>query len=67
MILKPSQNLKHNNDIYDANLFEIESIHTLEFIEGNIPFRWSDGYFKIKPKQKLTNLCLQFLTKLKKI
>jgi len=60
MILKPSQNLKHNNDIYDANLFEIESIHTLEFIEGNIPFRWSDGYFKIKPKQKLTNLCLQF-------
>jgi predicted GH43/DUF377 family glycosyl hydrolase len=60
MILKPSQNLKHNNDIYDANLFEIESIHTLEFIEGNRPFRWSDGYFKIKPKQKLTNLCLQF-------
>jgi hypothetical protein len=50
-----------SNDIYDANLFEIESIHTLEFIESNKPFRWSAGSFKIKPKQKLTNLCLQFV------
>lgn len=47
-------------DIYDPDLFEIESIHTLEFIDSNTPFRWSDGYFKIKPKQKLKNLCINF-------
>jgi predicted GH43/DUF377 family glycosyl hydrolase len=61
MIVKKQQDIKNNSDIYDSNLFEIESIHTLEFIQNNIPFRWSDGYFKIRPKQKLTNLCLQFI------
>ena len=50
-----------NNDIYDSNLFDLESIHTLEFIESNKPFRWSDGYFKIKPKKELNNLCLNFI------
>ncbi len=50
-----------NNDIYDPNLFDIESIHALESFESNIIFRWSDGFFKIKPKKKLKNLCLNFV------
>lgn len=48
-------------DIFDSNLFDLESIHTLEFIESDKPFRWSDGYFKIKPKKELNNLCLNFI------
>ena len=48
-----------NNDIYDLNLFGLDGFHTLEF-ENQIPFRWSDGIFKIIPKQKIKNLCLNF-------
>ena len=48
-----------NNDIYDSNLFDLEGFHMLEF-ENQIPFRWSDGIFKIVPKQKIKNLCLNF-------
>ena len=48
-----------NNDIYDSNLFGLDGFHTLEF-ENQIPFRWSDGIFKIIPKQKIKNLCLNF-------
>jgi predicted GH43/DUF377 family glycosyl hydrolase len=48
-----------NNDIYDSNLFGLDGFHTLEF-ENKIPFRWSDGIFKIIPKQKIKNLCLNF-------
>ena len=47
------------NDIYDSNLFDLEGFHMLEF-ENQIPFRWSDGIFKIVPKQKIKNLCLNF-------
>lgn len=48
-----------NNDIYDSNLFGLDGFHTVEF-ENKIPFRWSDGIFKIIPKQKIKNLCLNF-------
>jgi len=48
-----------NNDIYDSNLFGLDGFHTLEF-ENQIPFRWSEGIFKIVPKQKIKNLCLNF-------
>ena len=48
-----------NLDIYDSNLFDLEGFHMLEF-ENQIPFRWSDGIFKIVPKQKIKNLCLNF-------
>ena len=48
------------NDIYNQNIFEIQSIHSLEFIDANTPFRWSDGIFKIIPKEKVKNLCLNF-------
>ena len=47
------------SDIYDSNLFDLEGFHMLEF-ENQIPFRWSDGIFKIVPKQKIKNLCLNF-------
>ena len=47
------------NDIYDSNLFDLEGFHLLEY-ENEIPFRWSDGFFKIRPKQKIKNLCLNF-------
>ena len=47
------------NDIYDSNLFDLEGFHMLEF-ENQIPFRWSEGIFKIVPKQKIKNLCLNF-------
>lgn len=47
------------NDIYDSNLFDLEGFHILEF-ENQIPFRWSEGIFKIVPKQKIKNLCLNF-------
>ena len=46
-------------DIYDSNLFDLEGFHMLEF-ENQIPFRWSEGIFKIIPKQKIKNLCLNF-------
>ena len=48
-----------NLDIYDSNLFDLEGFHMLEF-ENQIPFRWSEGIFKIVPKQKIKNLCLNF-------
>ena len=63
MIIKKSNINKDTNvssDIYNSDLFYLESIHTLEYIQPNMPFRWSDGYFKIKPKKKLNNLCLNF-------
>lgn len=47
------------NDIYDSNLFDLDGFHLLEY-ENEIPFRWSDGFFKITPKQKIKNLCLNF-------
>ena len=47
------------NDIYDSNLLDLEGFHLLEY-ENEIPFRWSDGFFKIRPKQKIKNLCLNF-------
>ena len=47
------------SDIYDSNLFDLVGFHMLEF-ENQIPFRWSDGIFKIVPKQKIKNLCLNF-------
>ena len=47
------------SDIYDSNLFDLEGFHMLEF-ENQIPFRWSEGIFKIVPKQKIKNLCLNF-------
>ena len=47
------------NDIYNADVFNLEGFHMLEF-ENQIPFRWSDGIFKIVPKQKIKNLCLNF-------
>ena len=47
------------SDIYDSNLFDLEGFHMLEF-ENQIPFRWSEGIFKIVPKQKVKNLCLNF-------
>jgi predicted GH43/DUF377 family glycosyl hydrolase len=47
------------NDIYDADVFDLEGFHMLEF-ENQIPLRWSEGIFKIVPKQKIKNLCLNF-------
>lgn len=47
------------NDIYNSNLFDLDGFHLLEY-ENEIPFRWSDGFFKIRPKQKIKNLCLNF-------
>ena len=47
------------NDIYNSNLFNLDGFHLLEY-ENEIPFRWSDGFFKIRPKQKIKNLCLNF-------
>ena len=35
------------NDIYDADLFELQSFHILEYDENKTPFRWTDGLFKI--------------------
>ncbi len=68
MIVKKQQDIKNNSDIYDSNLFEIESIHTLEFIQNNIPFRWSDGYFKNSLKIRRRKIYTKgFLLKLKKI
>lgn len=61
LVKKSDLNKNVSSDIYDSNLFDLESIHTLEFIESNKPFRWSDGYFKIKPKKELNNLCLNFI------
>jgi len=46
-------------DIYDSNFFDLEGFHMVEF-ENQIPFRWSEGIFKIVPKQKIKNLCLNF-------
>ena len=46
-------------DIYDSNFFDLEGFHMVEF-ENQIPFRWSEGVFKIVPKQKIKNLCLNF-------
>jgi len=46
-------------DIYDSNFFDLEGFHLVEF-ENQIPFRWSEGIFKIVPKQKIKNLCLNF-------
>jgi len=46
-------------DIYDSNFFDLEGFHMVEF-ENKIPFRWSEGIFKIVPKQKIKNLCLNF-------
>lgn len=50
----------NKNDIYDADVFDIHFFHMLEHDEKNEPFRWSDGIFKIIPKQKVKNLCLNF-------
>ena len=49
------------NDIYDADLFELHSFHILEYDENKIPFRWTDGLFKIVQKQETNNICLKFL------
>jgi predicted GH43/DUF377 family glycosyl hydrolase len=46
-------------DIYDSNFFDLEGFHMVEF-ENQILFRWSEGIFKIVPKQKIKNLCLNF-------
>jgi predicted GH43/DUF377 family glycosyl hydrolase len=47
------------SDIYDADVFDLEGFHMVEF-ENQIPFRWSEGIFKLVPKQKIKNLCLNF-------
>ena len=47
-------------DIYNADVFEIENFHVIEN-ENNSIFRWTDGYFKIKPKQKVNNVCINFV------
>ena len=47
-------------DIYNSNFFDIEGFHLLE-LNDQIPFRWSDGYFKIKPKRILKNLFINFI------
>jgi len=49
------------NDIYDADVFDLESFHILEHDENNIPFRWVEGLFKITPKQEIKNICLKFV------
>lgn len=47
------------NDIYNSDFFDLDGFHMLEY-ENEIPFRWSDGMFKIAPKQNIKNLCLNF-------
>jgi len=49
------------NDIYDADVFELQSFHILEYDENKIPFRWTDGLFKIIQKKEINNICLKFL------
>jgi predicted GH43/DUF377 family glycosyl hydrolase len=47
-------------DIYNADVFEIENFHVIENENDSI-FRWTDGHFKIKPKQKVNNVCINFV------
>lgn len=49
-------------DIFDSNLFEINGLHCLEEDSPyNVPFRWSDSYIEIKPKNGVNNLLINFL------
>ena len=48
-------------DIYDADVFDLESFHILEHDENNLPFRWVEGVFKIIPKREVKNICLKFV------
>lgn len=48
------------NDIYDADVFDLESFHLLEHDEKNSPFRWTEGLFKVIPKQEVKNLFINF-------
>lgn len=49
-----------NSDIYNSNFFDIEGFHLLE-MDNQVSFRWSDGFFKIKPKKSLKNLVINFI------
>jgi predicted GH43/DUF377 family glycosyl hydrolase len=49
------------NDIYDADVFDLESFHMLEHNEKNDPFRWTEGLFKIVPKQEIKNVFIKFV------
>ena len=49
------------NDIYDADVFDLDAFHILEHDENNLPFRWVEGLFKIIPKQEVKNICLKFV------
>lgn len=49
-------------DIYDGNIFDVIGLHGFENDSPfKVPFRWSDGYFEIKPKIKVNNILINFL------
>lgn len=49
-------------DIYDPDIFEVDGLHYLENESSfNVPFRWSEGLFYIKPKNKIRNVLVNFL------
>lgn len=50
-----------NNDIYNSDIFELQSFHILELDQNSEPFRWTEGTFKIIPKKQIKNICLKFL------
>jgi predicted GH43/DUF377 family glycosyl hydrolase len=47
-------------DIYDKDVFELQSFHLLERDEEENMFRWTEGIFKIIPKKEVKNICLKF-------
>jgi predicted GH43/DUF377 family glycosyl hydrolase len=48
------------NDIYDSNLFALESFHIIENdLKGN-PFRWTEGSFGVIPRKEIKNVCIKF-------
>ena len=47
-------------DIYNKDVFELQSFHLLERDEEENMFRWTEGIFKITPKKEVKNICLKF-------
>lgn len=47
-------------DIYNPKAFKVDSLHLLEHSKDGVPFRWSEGIFKIKPIHQVKNVCLNF-------
>lgn len=50
------------NDIYDNNIFELQSFHMLEQDQNDESFRWTEGTFKIIPKQEIKNILIKFIS-----